>query len=208
MKRTFPWLAAFLAQLLIHAPIAAQPVTIEGVVRASGRVADLVVYLISATPFGPPKPQTTPFIDQVRLRFVPAVLAVSAGSTVEFRNSDPILHNVFSPEGPGPGFDLGTYPRTESRSHTFTELGSHVILCHVHPEMYAYVIVVPTPYHAMVNEDGTFRIDGVPPGRYTLNVVERRQNRFSRNIALEGNDGFNLLLDLTTDELEVRSRGR
>jgi hypothetical protein len=208
MKRTFPWLAAFLAQSLIHTPVAAQPATVEGVIRASGRVADLVIYLIPATPFEPPEPQTPPFIDQVRLRFVPAVLAVSAGSTVEFRNSDPVLHNVFSPEGPGPGFDLGTYPRTESRSHAFTELGSHVILCHVHPEMYAYVIVVPTPYHAVANEDGSFRIENVPPGRYTLNVVERRESRFSRNIVLDGNGGVDVLLDLTTDELDIRSRGR
>jgi plastocyanin len=207
MKRTFPWLAAFLAQSLIHTPMAAQPATVEGVVRASGRVTDLVIYLVPATPIEPSAPETSPFIDQVRLQFVPSALAVRPGTNVEFRNSDPILHNVFSPEGPGPGFDLGTYPRTESRSYTFTELGSHVILCHVHPEMYAYVIVVPTLYHAVANEDGSFRIESVSPGRYTLNVVERRQSRFSRNIALDGNGEVDLLLDVTTDDLEIRSRG-
>lgn len=206
MRRAFPWLAVFLAASFIQAPMAAQPVTVEGVVHASEGVGGLVVYLMPEAPFEAPAPRTTPFIDQVRLEFVPPVLAVSAGTTVEFRNSDPILHNVFSPARPGPGFDLGTYPRTESRSHTFTELGSHIILCHVHPEMYAYVIVVPTPYHAVVNGDGGFRIEAVPRGRYTLNVAQRGQGLLSRDLALEGEGAVGLLLDLTTGELEIRSR--
>lgn len=131
-----------------------------------------------------PPPRQHPIIDQANLRFVPRLLVVLPGTTVDFRNSDPILHNVFGPPHPDGGFDLGTYPRTHSRSHTFTALGAHAILCNVHPEMVAYVLVVATPYHAVVDSSGRFLIEEVPAGRYSINVWHRHTEPFVQPVEL------------------------
>lgn len=199
-----------LESLLAVTPMAAQTSVIEGIVHGR-RAGGLVVYLAAAGPTVPagvrsPAQPRLPFIDQVRLRFVPTVLAIESGTTVEFRNSDPILHNVFSPQGPGPGFDLGNYPRTEARSYTFSEVGTHVILCHVHPEMYAFVVVVPTPYHAVTDEGGRFRIEHVPRGTFRVAVVDRREEAFSREVGVEGGGLIGLDLDLSTGDLEIRDQ--
>ncbi len=160
--------------------------TVEGTIRILNvRAAGAVVYLIAERHSGYTRAPEPPVIDQLNLRFVPRVLVVLPGTTVEFRNSDPLLHNVFGPGGPGPRFDLGTYPRNERRSHRFDEHGAHVILCHVHPEMVAYVVAVPTPYHAVVDEAGHFRIEEVPAGRYTLRVWQRRIKPFRRSIVVK-----------------------
>jgi heme/copper-type cytochrome/quinol oxidase subunit 2 len=114
-------------------------------------------------------------IDQRNLRFAPNVLAIPVGTTVEFRNSDDILHNVFSPPRRGDDFDLGTYPLNESRTHTFDETGSFVVLCHVHPEMAAWIVVSESPYVTATDEEGRFRIDSLPAGRYRRVAWYRRR---------------------------------
>jgi plastocyanin len=134
-------------------------------------------------------------IDQIDLRFVPQVVAVLGGTTVAFPNSDPILHNVFSPRGPGDGFNLGTYPPGETRSRRFHEPGVHVILCHVHPEMVAYVAVVPSPYRAIVDSDGRFAIDA-PPGRYTLRVWQARRAAVHRDVTVAAGGTVRLQLQI------------
>jgi plastocyanin len=162
-------------------------------------MTDAVVYLVAERPSSVPQRlrTMTPIIDQRNLRFVPRVLVILPGTTVEFRNSDPILHNVFNPAGPGEGFNLGTYPRTDLRSRTFTELGAHVILCHVHPEMVAYVVVVPTTYHAVVGRRGRFSIRNVPAGRYTLRVWHRRTMPFERTVEVRADRALELELELS-----------
>ena len=205
---TRSWFAlAALALLGGATPSHAQLAVVEGtVVTASRRLGEIVVYLVPDEQTLLSAPEGTPSIDQVNLTFVPKVLAVTPGTTVEFLNSDPFLHNVFSPERPGPGFDLGTYPDTESRSHTFEEIGAHVILCHVHPEMYAYVVVVPTPFRATVDEDGGFRIDGVPSGQYTVKVWQRHESELTPKLVV-GEGDLRLTLDLSSGNLTVRVRG-
>jgi plastocyanin len=135
-------------------------------------------------------------IDQINLRFVPQVVAVLGGTTVAFPNSDPILHNVFSPRGPGDGFNLGTYPPGETRARRFHEPGVHVILCHVHPEMVAYVAVVPSPHRAVVDGDGRFVIDA-PAGRYTLRVWQARRAAVERDVTVAAGGTVRLQLQLT-----------
>jgi plastocyanin len=166
---------------------AAQTGRVEGTVHvAQGLASGTVVYLVGAQPREYSPPETAALIDQVQLRFVPQVVAVVQGTTVEFPNSDPILHNVFSPRGPGDGFNLGTYPPGETRSRRFVEPGVHVILCHMHPDMVAYVAVVPTPYHAVVDADGRFLLVDVPPGRYTLRGWRGRRQAQDREIVVAG----------------------
>lgn len=170
---------------------------VEGRVSAVDiRVAGSVVFLVPETPTSDPPAAEPALIDQVNLRFVPRVLVVTAGTIVDFRNSDPILHNVFSPKGPGPGFDLGTYPRGEHRRRTFTDLGVHVVLCHVHPEMAAYVAVVPTRHHAIVDERGRFRIENVPAGSYTLHLWPGRRKPIQHAVHIRDGTLVRLELDL------------
>lgn len=157
--------------------------TVEGLIDFRGRSArEAVVELLPADVAEAPQPAfgenlaaDTLMIDQRHLRFAPTVLAVAPGTVVEFKNSDPILHNVFSPPRLGADFDLGTYPQDESRARRFNQPGNYVILCHVHPEMAAWVIVGRSPYVAVADDAGLFAIQSVPPGAYTVRVWFRRR---------------------------------
>jgi len=157
---------------------------------------DAVVYLVPTNGLVRAPADAGSMIDQVGLRYRPTVSAVLPGTTIEFKNSDALLHNVFSPAGPGAGFDLGTFSSRETRQYTFDEIGTHIILCHVHPEMYAYVLVVPTPYVAVAEDTGRFRIEDVPAGRYTVRVWHRRDQGFERELVVEPNGNVELTIDL------------
>ncbi len=139
-------------------------------------VASAVVQLIPIGPRENPRADTA-LIDQSHLRFNPGVVPVQVGSTVEFLNSDPIMHNVFSPGRTDSAFDLGTYPMGQSRFRTFNQEGSYVILCHVHPEMVAWVVVSPTSFAGVTRRDGGFVVESVPPGAYEVRIWHRRWTR-------------------------------
>ena len=113
-------------------------------------------------------PSSKPAVmDQRGLRFVPHVLAIQAGTTVEFPNSDPLAHNVFSISDVK-RFNLGLYPKGVVRRLRFDEPGIVQLLCNVHLEMSGFIVVVKNPYFTRVNPDGTYRIDGVPAGRHRV----------------------------------------
>ena len=149
--------------------------TVMGTVTGAGDgVHQAVVYLVAAGPDSTQRVRDTVLVDQSDLTFRPGLIIGQPGLSVEFRNSDPSLHNVFGFIRNGPGFNLGTFPGGESRTRAFDDLGGHVILCHIHPEMLAYVLILPTPYYSSTQSDGRYRIDGVSPGRYTLRVWNAR----------------------------------
>lgn len=112
-----------------------------------------------------------PVMDQINKTFVPHVLPILAGTTVEFRNSEGFEHNVNSPEGK---YDLGTWVGEEIRSYTFRQPGVYTQLCNLHPEMIAYVVVLETSHFALAKRDGTFLIQNVPPGPWMLKVWNER----------------------------------
>jgi plastocyanin len=99
--------------------------------------------------------------------FAPAAVAIRAGTVVRFPNADPFYHNVFSYAG-NARFDLGRYPEGELRQVTFDEPGIAHVYCEVHETMRAVVVVTAHGVHAVVRDDGSFRLEGVPPGRHTL----------------------------------------
>ena len=172
---------------------------VRGTVQRRGRVVpDAVVQLIPVEQTSYPAVSDTALIDQVHLRFVPGVLAIQTGTTLQFRNSDPIMHNVFSPNRQGAQFNLGTYPQYESRPHTFSSPGRYVILCHVHPEMAAWITVVPTPYYETTDRNGAFRIRGVPPGSYRVQIWHRRTGTVERRAEVRAGVDTRLTIDLSS----------
>ena len=101
--------------------------------------------------------------------FVPSAVVVQLGGDVVFPNNDPIFHNVFSYSA-AKRFDLGRYPRGESKTVNFDRAGVVKIYCEVHESMRGAVIVTENPYHAIIAPDGTFAVEGVPEGVHTLVV--------------------------------------
>ena len=138
--------------------------------------ANAVVYVtkVPGKTFPPPKEHAA--IGQSNRVFEPHVLAVLAGTTVDFSNSDPYLHNVFSPEACADKFNLGTF-----RKECFTPL-----LCIVHPEMEAFIAVLPTPYFAVTKPDGSFAIGDVPDASYSLKVWHPKLKGNEKTVAVHG----------------------
>jgi plastocyanin len=99
--------------------------------------------------------------------FVPHVLAITRGSTVEFPNADPFFHNVFSLSSTA-AFNLGRYPRGETRGQRFNKPGLVKVFCDIHSHMSASILVLDHPYFTIPSVDGAFELPNVPAGRYTL----------------------------------------
>jgi hypothetical protein len=115
----------------------------------------------------PPKPPVTEILNQEGARFQPDLIAVPIGSTVEFPNSDPIFHNVFSLSKAQP-FDLGYYPKGQTRTVKFNSPGVVQVYCHIHANMYAAIVVTASPWFQKPLSDGSFSFSNVPAGRYRL----------------------------------------
>jgi len=128
------------------------------------------------TPAGSPAPPLTPrrvTMAQDNKRFVPHVLAISVGSTVDFPNHDAIFHNAFS-NFSGQPFDVGLYPPKTTQSVTFTHAGIVRVFCNIHATMSAIIAVLSTPWYTVTPADGRFAIANVPPGEYGLNIFHER----------------------------------
>jgi plastocyanin len=126
-------------------------------------------------------------MDQRNETFVPHVLAITVGTTVDFPNSDPVFHNVFSLSKTRP-FDLGRYPAGRSKSVRFDRPGVVQVFCEIHSHMSAYILVFGHRYFAVTGDDGAYRIDRVPPGTYTLVLWHEGNTRESRAITVTGGD--------------------
>src|SRR5258705_163461 len=131
----------------------------------------VVVYVKDA-----PKTAVTPTRAEIRQRdenFVPRVVAVTVGSTVDFPNDDPIYHNVFSLSRTKT-FDLGRFPRGKSRGERFDKPGVVKVFCQIHSHMSATVMVFDHPWFAIPDEQGMFDLSGVPPGTHQITAWHER----------------------------------
>lgn len=167
--------------------IAASAGDIEG--KVSGMKGQSVVYVDAVAGKTFPAAKDHPVIDQKGLMFVPHIVVVQQGTTVEFLNSDNVQHNVFWPSVGGDkkaGKNLGTWPKGEKRPYTFDKAGAVPLLCNVHPEMAGYVIVSPTPYFTESDESGNYKIKDVPDGSYTLVVWHEGAKGQSKPVTVAG----------------------
>jgi plastocyanin len=166
---------------------AADASEVRGQVTAQGmKSAGSIAVYIDAIPgkdFSAPAKHAV--ADQNKMTFVPHVLVVLKGTTVDFLNSDPVGHNVYWPSISGNkklAHNLGTWPQGETKSFTFTELGTVPLLCNVHTQMSGYVVVVPTPYFAVTDAQGKFLIKDVPPGHYVIKAWSEDGKPFSQEV--------------------------
>jgi plastocyanin len=150
---------------------------ISGKVTSAKGGGGVLVYVVSA-PGNFEAPGKPVIVDQKHLEFIPYVVAVLVGGTVEFKNSDNVAHNVFTPDMGG--YNLGTFPPGQTQSHVFKEAGIYVQLCSMHPEMEAYVVAVQNPYYAMTAADGSYVIKGVPDGTYSVRAVGKAVKKKDR----------------------------
>jgi plastocyanin len=126
--------------------------------------------LIRLEPLGVRAPKVAPTRFQMVTRgkmLVPHVLAIPAGSTVDFPNDDPISHNLFSLSSNN-AFDLGLYRKGAGKSQKFDTPGLVNVYCNVHPNMSAVIMVMDTPYYAFSDSGGNYSLTNVPAGRYRL----------------------------------------
>ena len=131
---------------------------------------------------------TNQVMTQREKTFLPHVLAVPLGATVQFRNDDRIYHNVFSIAKPN-DFDAGIRATGATYTRTFNNPGPVAILCNIHSTMNGYVFVVDSPYYTKAQASGAFSIRGVPPGRYELAAWHEAATNITRKAIVVGSDG-------------------
>ena len=151
-----------------------------------------VVYLEGAFPR--PASLPTKQVAQKDLTFLPALLPIRVGTSVEFPNLDDTYHNIFS-YSPAKRFDLGRY-RAEERPipvQVFDKPGLVTLRCDIHEHMRGLILVLNTPYFVMTDSDGHFRLSGLPAGRYTLKAWI--DSRTTREKAVELKNGQTLRVD-------------
>jgi plastocyanin len=124
-------------------------------------------------------------MDQRNETFVPHVLAITAGTTVDFPNSDRTYHNVFSLSR-AKRFDLGRYAAGRSKAVRFDRPGIVRVFCDIHSHMNAFILVFSHRFFAVTGDDGGYEIGGVPPGNYTVSAWYEGRVRDQRPIAVTG----------------------
>jgi len=169
------WLICFSALPLISGPVSGRVVLRDSrdpAVRKRSDFSGVVISLKSGQgTAGLVEGRAT--IVQKNKTFSPHVLAVAAGTMVEFPNNDLIFHNAFSSYS-GQIFDIGLYPPGSTRSVRFTREGIVRVFCNIHESMSALIVVLGTPYFTVTGRDGLFSLPNVPPGDYQLEVFHER----------------------------------
>jgi plastocyanin len=112
-------------------------------------------------------------VEQRNREFLPHVLAVPVGSTVQFPNYDQTFHNVFSTSD-AKAFDLGLYKGGQARELVFDKPGVIRIGCNLHANMAAFIVVVAAPHYTVTDDKGAFKFRSIAPGKYTLKVWNER----------------------------------
>jgi plastocyanin len=203
--------------------------TIVGTINAEGvqSLENILIYIeqVDDNKFEPP--QEHAIMDQKDMTFIPHLMPILVGTTVEFHNSDKVLHNVFSPSK-AKKFNLGTYPAGVVKSVVFDKIGLVAILCNLHAEMSAFVLPLKNPYFAVTNKDGKFRIpndkegeamaiakvakmyENIPPGKYKLLTWHEKLKTGEAEVVVprEGEVEVNLVLTRGKSKEPYKDKGK
>lgn len=159
--------------------------TITGTVaRGPQRLRDVVVYIERAEGRFRPS-EGTAILNQQNLTFVPHILPILVGTTIDFLNDDGVLHNLHAFSGRETLFNIAMPKFLKKKSIAFQREGVVLLLCDIHREMSAYIVVLQNPLFAVTNEQGEFVIKDVPPGSSTLKTWHERLNPQSRQVQLK-----------------------
>ncbi len=161
-------------------PAAKGNITITVSSTPANAAKSAVVYLEDA----PKDRDVNGTLDNRQMAFIPHVLVVTAGAKITFSNSDPFPHNVFSPDNEK--WDMGMIPAHGTRVRKFEKPGTYTVLCNVHPNMKAYIVVVPSSYFAKSDKSGEFVIHDVPAGKYKLVAWGPSVKGEQQEIAVDG----------------------
>jgi plastocyanin len=176
----FDMRTAVLIAALAHTVSAAPVGKIVGratVTNAKGDAlaSDIIVYVVGFTE-PPQQPSVAAVIAQHDRQFVPDLVAITVGESVTFPNTDPFLHNVFS-QSEARAFDLGSFKKGNEKKKDFPAAGVVEVYCNIHHEMAATILVLPNRRHTKVASDGSFTLEGVPVGTWTVFAYARRVTR-------------------------------
>jgi plastocyanin len=185
---------------------------IKGTVKVKGlrTPENILVYLTQAPPGAADLSKVKFVMDQRNLEFVPHVLPILVGATVDFPNNDKVNHNVFSMSRTKK-FNLGSYPAGESKSVVFDKPGIVELRCDVHAEMAAYILVMKNPYFAVTDKQGHFEIpdssileqtglSGVKDlaaGKYFIKSWHEKLKTQKQAVIVPENGDITIQLDLT-----------
>ena len=158
------WLCAVCCQILTLVYVEGRGVVLKLLESEPAKANPDFVIFLEDIEGSFPVPEKPAVMEQKELRFVPHVLVIQAGTTVEFPNSDPLSHR----------FNLGLYSRGTSRRLRFEKPGVVELLCNVHLEMAGFIVVLKNPYFARTGPDGTYRIPDVPAGLHRLRLWHER----------------------------------
>jgi plastocyanin len=151
--------------------VCGQSVANEALVLGPSNGVKGSVIVIEGVPRGK-KAEGELVLDNTRCVFAPHVSAVMAGATARVRNSDPVLHNAHGSLGGKTIFNsaLSTKGRVVDITAKLKQPGVVKVLCDAHTHMFGWIVVHDSPYFAVTDEKGNFRIDGIPPGKYRVTM--------------------------------------
>jgi plastocyanin len=173
----------------------------RSLVGENGASANDVVYLKEVWAGKPIDVRKPVVLDNKNCAFVPHVLSATVGQTLEIYNSDPFLHDAHARIGPKTLFNRAIMHGKSARE-LLREPGLVQLNCNVrHTWMQAYLFVADHPYHVVTSVDGKFRIEGVPPGKYQLEVWHEMLGGGEREIAVEAGK-------TTTLDIELRAEAK
>ena len=173
-------------------------VTDPVVVVKDGKLANVLVYVKSGLPAGArySAPSTPVELDQEGCLYKPRMVAVMVGQPLRIKNSDPVLHNIKAVPTKNRGFNISQPTEGMQTNRSFsTEEVPIPLQCNVHSWMHADAAVLSNPFFATVGEDGTFRIEGLPAGTYTLEALHEKLGRVEQQVTV--GDGESKTVDFT-----------
>ena len=167
-------------------------------VGEGGAVQDSVVYL-KGVPTGKAWPEEAlkiPVLDQINCVFKPHVQVARQGK-IDIINSDPVLHNTHGYYGKRTAFNVALPEKGVKVTKVLKRPGTVRVDCDAHGWMLAWVHVVDNPYFFQTGADGTFSIDDIPPGDYTLVVWQEELGVTEKPVKVTANGTSEVMFDLT-----------